>query len=134
MKKLLIAVPILIAVVVAWRIGAVYLANDEFATDVQNLAAQNRARDGSKSIDTEDDLKEAVIDSAQQHGVPLAPDHITVHRTLTPGRYDEHGTLEAPAMLDVSIATDYDAPVNLLVFSFNIHFAPASEHSAPVLL
>lgn len=55
----------------------------------------------------------------------VAPDHLTVHRTLTPATFAANGTLETPAMLDISIAADYDAPVNLPGLSFNIHFAPA---------
>lgn len=133
MKKLVFAVVVFVAVV-AWQIGTVYVNNYGFASDLRALAVQNEARSGLQSVSTEDELKSAVMASAQQHAIRLAPDHVIVHRTLTPGTYSSTGILEVPANLDVSIATDYEAPVNLFGISFNIHFAPSSSHNAAMIL
>lgn len=134
MKKLVAILVVVVALVVGWQIGVVYVENDQFSGDLRDLATQNNARTGLDSVNSEDELKNAVIASAQHHGIQLAPDHLTVHRTLTPATFAANGTLVTPAMLDISIAADYDAPVNFPGFSFNIHFAPASSHSAPMLL
>lgn len=132
MKKLIPVLVVLILAMVGWRVGAVYVQNYEFSSDLRELAAQNEARSGLESVSTEDELKSAVMASAQQHGIQLAPDHLTVHRVLTPATFAPNGTLETPAFLAVSIAADYQAPVNVLGLSFNFHFAPASSHGAPV--
>jgi len=92
------------------------------------------ARTGLQPVDTEAELKSAAMASARQHGIQLAPDHLTVHRTLTPATFAANGTLETPTILHISIAADYDAPINLLGLSFNIHFAPTSSHAAPIIV
>jgi hypothetical protein len=134
MRKLVPILAVMVMLLVGWQIGVVYVENDEFSSDIRELTTQDEARSGLESISTEDDLKSAVMASAQQHSVRLAPDRLTVHRTLTPGTYAANGILETPAMLEVSIAADYDAPVNLFGRTFNIHFNPSSSHSAPVIL
>lgn len=134
MKKLVLIPLVAVLLIAGWQIGAVYVENSEFSGDLRELAAQNEARSGLESVSTEDELKNAVMASAQRHGIQLPPDHLTVHRTLTPATFRPNGTLETPAFLEVSIAADYQAPVNLLGLAFNMHFAPASSHSAAMLL
>ena len=121
-------------VLVGWQIGGVYVENYEFGGDLKDLAAQNNARTGLEPIAAEAELKSAAMASARRHGIQLAPNHLTVHRTLTPGTFAANGTLETPTMLDISIAADYDAPITLLGLSFNIHFAPTSSHRAPIVV
>ena len=133
MRNVLLLVVIVLAVLVGWQIGGVYVENYEFSSDVKDLAAQNNARTGLEPIATEPELKSAVMASARQHGIHLVPDHLTVHRTLTPATFAANGTLETPTLLDISIAADYDAPINLLGLSFNIHFAPTSSHNAAII-
>lgn len=132
MRKLVLALVVILAAV-GWQTGCVYVQNYEFGSDLRELAAQNEARSGLESVSTEDELKDAVMASAHQHGIQLAPDHLMVHRTLTPATFAPNGMLEVPAVLGVSIATEYSAPVNLLGLSFNLHFAPACSHSAPMI-
>jgi len=137
MRKVVSILPIvaiLLAVLVGWQIGGVYVENYEFSSDLRDLAAQNNVRTGLQPIATESELKSAVMASAHQHGIQLAPDHLTVHRTLTPAAFAANGTLETPTLLDISIAADYDAPINLLGLSFNLHFAPKSSHNAPIIV
>ena len=95
---------------------------------------QNNARTGLEPVATEGELKSAVMASAQRHSIQLSPDHLIVHRTLTPATLAASGSLETPSSLEISIAADYEASVNLPGVSFNIHFAPASSHSAPMIL
>jgi len=132
--RMVVVVLVLLALLAGWQIGVAYVQNYEFSSDLRDLAVDNNARTGLEAVKTEDELKSAVRASAQQHGIRLAPDRLTVHRTLTPATIAENGMIETPSNLDISIAADYEAPVNVLTFSFHIHFAPASSHSAPMLL
>lgn len=132
---LILAIGVAVAAVAAgWQIGNAYVENYEFGSDLNDLAVQNRARTGLESIATEDELKSAAMASAQQHGIQLALDHLTVHRTLTPGTFSATGIIETPANLDISIAAEYDALVHLPGISFSIHFAPAASHNAAVIV
>lgn len=45
-----------------------------------------------------------------------------VQRTLTPD------------VLIISLAADYEARVNLLVYSFTLHFTPSGSHSGKVIV
>ncbi|HKQ85694.1 MAG TPA: hypothetical protein VJS43_02880 [Candidatus Acidoferrales bacterium] len=63
-----------------------------------------------------------------------APDHVTVHRNLTPGTFAANGTVETSGLWDISIAADYEAPVELAGVLFHIHFTPAISHSAPIIV
>ena len=113
---------VLLACFAAWQVTACYLANSELQSDMRDLAVQNPARTGLAPISTEQELRGAVIACAKEHGIPLAPEQVTVKRSLTPG------------MLDISLAADYDARVNLLGLSFPIHFTPMSSHRGVVLV
>ena len=125
MKKVAIRVGLavlLVAAFVAWRIGACYVANSELQSYMKDLAVQNGARIGLLTFDTEEDMREKIIAKGKEWGIRLAPEQVKVRRDLR------------PKWLDVSLAADYDAQVNLLVFSFPIHFNPASSHSAEIIV
>jgi hypothetical protein len=125
MRKTVVALGLVAALLVggaAWQASAAYLANSELQSDMNDLAAQNSARIGLSQIASEDELRDAVISKAKEHGIQLQPEQVMVHRTLTPG------------MLGISLSVDYAAPVNLLVFSFTIRFAPSSVHYAEVVV
>ncbi len=125
MRKTVVALGlaiVLLAGAVAWQVAAAYLANSELQSDMNDLAAQNSARIGLTPIASEEELHDAVISKAREHGIQLRPDQVMVHRTLTPG------------MLGISLSVDYAAPVNLLVFSFSIRFTPSSVHYAEVIV
>jgi hypothetical protein len=111
---------LLLAACVAWQITACYVANAELQSDMKDLAVQNGARIGMASFSTEEDLRNDVIASAKEHGIQLAPEQVTVQRTLTPG------------MLEISLAADYQARMNLLGFSFPIHFTPSRSFKGEI--
>jgi cell division protein FtsL len=113
---------LLLVGVVAWQVAAAYLANSELQSDMNDLAAQNSARIGLSQIASEDELRDSVISKAKEHGIQLQSEQVIVHRTFTPG------------MLGISLSVDYAAPINLLVFSFTIRFAPSSVHYAEVIV
>jgi hypothetical protein len=107
---------------VGWQIAACYVANAELQSDMKDLAVQNGARIGWSTFSTEEELRDAVIAHAKEHGIRLRPEQVTVHRTLSPG------------WLEVSLAADYHARVKLFGFSHIIHFTPSSSHSAEIVV
>jgi hypothetical protein len=113
---------LLLAGFVAWQIGACYVANSELQSDMKDLAVQNRGRIGLQPFDTEEELHDAVIAKAKQHGIELAPEQVQVQRNLS------------AKWLDVSLATDYEARVELFGFTYRIHFTPASSHSGEIVV
>lgn len=113
---------LLLAAFAAWQITACYVANSELRSDMKDLAVQNGARIGLFTFSTEEELRSAVVTRAKEHGIHLAPEQVTVQRTLTPG------------MLAISLAADYEARVNLLGFSFTIHFTPSYSHSGEIVV
>lgn len=111
-----------VAVAVGWQIGACYIANSGLQSDLKDLAVQNGARIGWNSVPSEEELRATVVARAKEHGIKLEPEQVTVKRTFT------------PEVLAVSLAADYEVPVSLVVYSFPIHFAPASSYSAKVIV
>jgi hypothetical protein len=113
---------LLLAGIIGWRFAACYLANAELQSDLKDLAVQNPFRIGLIPAPTEEGLREAVIARAKDHGIQLEPQQVTVRLTLTPDA------------LSISLAADYEARVNLLVYSFPLHFNPSSSYSAKVIV
>ena len=103
-----------IAAIAGWQIAASYVANSELQTDINDLAAQPAAQIGLASMTSEDEFSKIVIDKAKDYGIRLQPKQVTVRVTNTP---------DACAIF---LAADYEAPVNVLLFSFSLHFAPST--------
>jgi hypothetical protein len=138
MKKLMILLGLsmlLLAAIAGWQIAACYVANSELASDMQDLAAQNPARIGVASFDTEEELRSAVIASAKEHGIPLVPEQVTVRRVVTPGIVTPGlptPNSTKPGALDISLSADYRAQVSVLGLSFPIRFTPSGSHRGEV--
>ena len=111
-----------LAGVIGWQVGACYVANSELQNDMQDLAVQNPFRIGLAPPPTEEGLRDSVIARAKDRGIQLQPQQIAVQYTFTPD------------MLSVSLAADYEARVNLLLYSFTLHFTPSGFHSAKVIV
>ena len=107
----------LLALVTAtgWQIGAWEIANASLQEEMRDMASQSGTHIGLVAPPSDDDLNAAVVRKAKEHGIDLAPAQVTVRR-INPG---EKSTL--------SLAADYTVPVNLLLFSFHLHFAPSSD-------
>lgn len=108
--------------VIGWQVGACYVANSELQSDMQDLAVQNPFRIGLAPAPTEEGLRASVVAKAKDHGIQLQPQQVAVQYTFTPD------------VLSVSLAADYEARVNLLVYSFALHFTPSGSHSAKVIV
>jgi len=108
---------LLLAGIIGWQVVACYVANSELQSDMKDLAVQYRFRIGMTSLPTEEELRDSVIAKAKEHGIQLKPQQVTVHETVD-GKD-----------LSISIAADYEARINLLVFSFPLHFTPSRSYS-----
>ena len=125
MKKRIVILGLIflaLAGIIGWQVGACYVANSELQSDMQDLAVQNPFRIGLAPAATEDDLRNSVIAKARDLGIHLEPEQVAVQRILTPD------------VLSISLAADYQARVNLLVFSFSLHFTPSGSHSGKVIV
>jgi len=103
-----------LAVFSGWQIGSCELANFELHDDLRDLAAQGGAQIGLSAPNTEDELRNAVIQEAKGHGIYLEPEQVTVRRA---------GTAYAPTYY---LAADYEARVKLPGYSLTVHFHPTS--------
>jgi hypothetical protein len=113
--KLIFGLAILGLVVVAgWQIASCEIANLELQTDMRDIAAQVGSRIGLDAPSSDEDLRNAVIHKAEEHDIHLEPAQVTVQRT---------GSGKTSA---INLAADYKARVNLLLYSFTLHFTPSS--------
>jgi hypothetical protein len=113
--KVLLGLAVLVlAVAVGWQIASCEIANLELQADMRDIAAQVASRIGLEAPNSDEDLRNAVIHKAEEHDIQLEPGQVTVGRT---------GSGKA---LAIYLAADYRARVNLLVYSFALHFTPSS--------
>jgi hypothetical protein len=98
-----------------WQIAASEIADRQLREDLHDMASQAGAKIGLLQFGSIDDFRDAVIRSAKQHGIVLAPNQVTVHRT------------GAGVNAVVYLAADHTEPVELPGFSFNLHFTTTSD-------
>jgi hypothetical protein len=98
------------AAVVVWQISLVYVANFQLRSDLNAMAVEQKSRLGGQGFDSEADLRTAVITHARERGIQLKPEQIIVERITTWNA------------MSVSLTADYDATVNLLLYSYTLHF------------
>ncbi len=111
------------AIGIAVVVGVLYVAaqfglpewnNLELQDDLHDLAAQLGSRIGANGPKSDEDLRLAVIRKAQRYDIELDPGHVIVQRS---------GPADSPS---VYLAVDYTVPVNLLVYTYTLHFTPSS--------
>jgi hypothetical protein len=100
-------------------IGVVYSGFQVIPPEMNNYSFQDDLRNiamlgGSNPHTTDQELLDSVLKKAQEHGITLAPENVTLKRIGTPG---------APA---VYVGVDYSVPVSLPGYSFTLHFTPSS--------
>jgi hypothetical protein len=114
-KIILLLAVVLLLGSAAWQFGAWKVANMNLQEEMRDMASQAGSHIGVVTPLSDDELARSIILKAKDHGIELQPDQITVRRTSA----GERSTLY--------IAADYTVDVNLLFFSFNLHFTPTSE-------
>jgi hypothetical protein len=115
--KIILGIAVLIlALRMGWQIGSAEVANMNFQEDLRDLGSQAGAHVGVVvPPGSDEDAARAVIRKAKEHGIELEPTQVTVRRVGS----GETSTLH--------LAADYTVPINLVLFSFTLHFVPSSE-------
>ena len=117
--KLILALAVSgLAGVAAWQIISCKLANAELQSDLHDLSAQVGTKIGLDAQKSDDELRSSVIRKAAAVGIHLEPDQITVRRLV-----ESEGTSGGPVAY---LEANYAARVNLVVYSFPLHFNPTS--------
>ena len=109
-KKLVVLVALAAAVLLGWQAGNCAFAALELQGDMRDLAKMPGSSWGYQKFHTDDDFREAVIHKANDYGIELKPEQVTVQRD--------------GAML--YIAADYSVPVNVGSYTVVLHFTPSS--------
>ena len=117
-KVIAVLAVLLLAVIAGWQIGSRELANLELQSDLRDLAAEVGTRIGLDARSTDEEFRSVIIHKAEGHDIQLDPAQVTVVRTGA--GWDS----------SVYLAVDYSVPVNLFVYSFNLHFTPSSAKKA----
>jgi hypothetical protein len=113
--KILLGLAVLaLAVAFGWQIVSCEIANLELQADMRDIAAQVASRIGLEAPNSDEDLRNAVIHKAEEHDIQLEPRQVIVQQT------------GSGKTLAIYLAADYKARVNLLVYSFSLHFTPSS--------
>jgi hypothetical protein len=108
-------IALVVAVVMAgWKILEPEIANIVFQDELRDSAAQLGWRSGVSPPNSDEELRNIVIRKAARHEIELSPKQVTVRRSGKP---------ENPV---IYIAVDYTVPVDLLVYSYSLHFTPTS--------
>jgi hypothetical protein len=102
-----------------WRIIEPEITNTVFQDELRDSAAQLGWRTGVTPPNSDEEIRNIVIRKAAKHDIELDPRQVTVRRS---------GTQENPILF---IAVDYTVNVNLLVYSFDVHFNPTSRGGKP---
>ena len=117
-KIILVTAVLALAVLAGWRVGSCELANNQLQEDMHDLASQAGTRIGYIPPRSDDDFRDAVIHKAKEHHIELKPYQVTVQRA------------DSGMTSTIYLAADYKVPVNLLWFSFILHFTPSSAKKA----
>ncbi len=114
-KKLLVLAVLAFAVLAGWDAGSCELAKMELQQDMLDLSkGVNNYSNYSAPLDDQG-LRDAVIRKAQEHDIRLDPSEVTVRRS------------GEGSSTRVYLAADYTVPVDVLGYSFQLHFTPTSD-------
>ena len=102
---------LVVAAVLGWQIGACIVANLQLREDMQDMSSQLGSRVGYSAAKSDDDFREAILRNAQQHGIDLSADQITVRRS-------------GPDEKELYLAADYTRQVRMAGITLRLHFAP----------
>lgn len=124
MKKRARVIGVLIFIIVVaagWQIASAEISSIEFRDDLRYIAAQNAANIGVATPKTDDQVREDVVASAAEYGIHLQPDQIQLQR-ITIAHYLSNTTR-------FNLAVSYTRRVNLLLYSFDLHFNQQARNS-----
>jgi hypothetical protein len=109
--KAIFGILVIVAVFYAmYQVVPPELSNYAFNDDLKDIAMMASANPRT----TDQDVVNEVIQKAQDHQIPLAPEQVSVQHIGTPG------------VRAVYVGADYSVPVSLPGYSFTLHFTPSS--------
>jgi len=114
MKYVLLVALVVAALSVGGQIVAAEYTNLLFQDELRDISAQLGNRIGMVAPTSEEELRENVVRRARRHELELDPRQVTTRISGPSG----HRV--------IFIAVDYTAPVNLVMYSFSLHFTPTS--------
>ena len=114
-KRLLVLAVLGFAGGAGWDAGSCELAKMELQQDMLDLSKGANSYSNYTAPRSDEDLREAVIRKAQDHDIQLDPSEVTVRRS-------GNGATSA-----IYLAADYTVPVDVLGYSFTLHFTPSSD-------
>ncbi|MGB6383780.1 MAG: hypothetical protein WBD25_11680 [Terriglobales bacterium] len=114
MKYIFGIVIVVAAIMAGWKMFEPEFTNILFQDDLRDTAAQLGWRTGLSPPNSDEDLRNIVIRKAASHDIKLVPKQVTVRHSGTGERTSWY------------IAVDYTVPVNLLVYSYTVHFNTTS--------
>lgn len=114
MKYVLLVALAVAALTVGGEIVAAEYTNLLFQDELRDISAQLGNRIGMAPPTSEEELRENVVRRARRHEIELDPRQVTARISGPSG----HRV--------IFIAVDYTVPVNLVMYSFSLHFTPTS--------
>lgn len=108
-----IAIGLLIFAAVAavgWQIASAELGNIEFHDDLRDIASQNGVNIGLNAPKSDDQVRDDVVTAAAECGIHMQPDQVKLQR------------ITSPYYVRFNLAVSYTRRINLLLYSFNLHF------------
>jgi hypothetical protein len=92
----------------AFKVIPVFVSNYELTDDIKNLAVQATVDHSSAEA-----VQNKVLDFAKDLSLPIIRENVSVQ--VGP---------------KVTISLDYKVPLDLIVFTFDLHFTPSAENKA----
>ncbi len=114
-KRLLVLAVLGFALVAGWDAGSCELAKMELQQDMLDLSKGVNSYSNYSAPLSDEGLREAVIRKAHEHDIRLQPSEVTVRRNGD------------GSSARVYLAADYTVPVDVLGYSFQLHFTPTSD-------
>ena len=107
--KTLFSLALLAAIIfIAIKTLPAYVNNYQLQDHIRQLSTQLAVR--TKPV-TPDEIRNEVVTFAQDHGVPLTADNVSV-------------TISS----HITISLDYTVPVDLMIYTLKLHFTPSAEN------
>ncbi len=114
-KKLLMLAVLVFAVAAGWDAASCELAKMELQQDMLDLSKGVNSYSNTAVPLDDEGFRQAVIRKAQDHDIRLQPSEVTVRRS------------GEGSSTRVYLAADYTVPVDVLGYSFQLHFTPTSD-------
>jgi len=110
------------AVAIGWQFAGAYIGNVELHEDVRDVASQNSVNIGLNPPRSNQEIRVELIRAAAEHGVQIGLDQIALKK------YTDASTHRV--WYDVTV--DYNVPINLLVYSYQLHFVQSNTSPTPL--